>query len=1030
MPTLRLLGALCALLLLPAAAAQTTVTGRVVDERLGEPLAGATVLLGETGLGTATALDGTFRLATPATSGTLDLTVSFLGFRSVTRPVTLTGGTVDAGTFTLAEDALRTDELVVTGSGLPTERRQLGNTIASVSAADLQDANPVSVDQALAGKVAGAVVTQNSGDPAGGISIRLRGTGTVLGSGDPLYIVDGVIVDNSSVELIDLGGTAQNRLVDLNPADIERIEIVKGAAAAALYGSRANNGVVQIFTKQGRTGEPRVTLQTSFNTNGVRKTIPVNLVPFAAPPDPADPDAEREAVERFDYQDDIFRQALGTEQYASVSGGAGGTTYFLSGGHLSNQGVVDGSLFRRFNGRLRLGQTLSPAFRLSAGGSFANSRSDDVPNGGLASSYGALTGFIFGPNNAPLVDSLGAFTDPVLTNPLEVIEVYDFSQLTNRFTGNVQGDWTPLQNLTVTGLFGVDNLTQRALGLIPRGTTNGDDVTGLSRRADLNRTLLNAGLTARFATDVTEGIESTTLAGVDVQRDRTSTFAVSTRDLTLDVETLPGGNNPAPPGEFRSEFNIFGAYVQETVGIQDQLFLTGALRVDGSSLFGEDERWNLYPKVSGSYDVPGLGGALSTARFRASLGQTGGLTSIPAYARFLSLGLRPYVDGTGFTPPTGRGNPDIAPERQTEVEAGLDLGLFGGRLGLELTGYIQNTEDLLLNVDIAPTTGSDTQLANVGTLKNRGVELLVRALPVSTPAAQWTTSLTFALNRNRVDLNPDVDEDDLATLGLGGFGLVSQLDDQPFGTFYTTPFARNEAGQILGIAYDPANCEGDGAPGCLAIDGNGDPVVVPGELDDDRILRDADGNPLYAIKGEGPAIIGDPNPDWTASWINELEVGDGFSVRAQLDASIGGDVFNFTRRLGSLFVFGTTEDYGRELDGTAPINYYQNSSYTSPSGETTSYGTFSLFENWIEDGSFVKLRELSVSYAIPARYVRGAGLDGLRATLYGRNLFSIDSYSGYDPETNVAGQSNTVRGYDFVQVPIPRTFGITLSATL
>ena len=1026
----RLLALALALALAPAALAQTTLTGRVLDDRLGEPLPGATVLLGETGLGASTATDGTFRLVTPATSGTLRLKVSFIGFSSVERAVTLTGGTVDVGTLRLAEDALRTDEIVVTGSGVPTERRELGNTIASISATELQAASPTSADQALAGKIAGAVVTQNSGDPAGGISIRLRGPSTINGNSDPLYIIDGVIVDNSSPGLIDLGGNAQNRLVDLNPADIERVEVVKGAAAAALYGSRANNGVVQIFTKQGRTGEPRVTLQTSVNTHGIRETLAINDVPFAAPVNPSDPSAPRAPARRFDYQDNIFRQAVGTEQYASVSGGAGGTDYFLSGGHLVNQGIVNATLFRRFNTRFRVGQRLSSRLKLSAGGAYSNSRSDDVPNGGISSSYGALTGFIFGPNttNVDSAAAVGAYPDiGARSNPQDVIDNFDFSQLTNRFTGNVQGEWTPLQNLSVSGVFGLDTYNQRGIAFIPLGTTSATDATGLSRRADRNSTLLNGGATARYNAQLTDAIESTTLAGFDVQSERFTDLAVSSRDLTLGIGTTNAGGTRVP-GEFRSEQRIFGAFTQETVGIQDQLFLTGAVRVDASSVFGEDNRWNVYPKVSASYDVPGLGGALSTARVRTSLGQTGGLTAVSAYERFNSLGTRAYDGSRGFTPSTSRGNPDVKPERQTELEAGLDLGLFGGRLGLELTGYLQTTDDILLRTALAPSTGFDTQLANVGTLENRGVELLLRALPVSTPSVQWTTTVTFAANRGVVDLNPDLDEDPDATLTLGGFGLVSQLDDQPLGTFYTTPFERDADGRILGIVYDAANC--DAAPGCIALDADGNPVVAPGELDENRILRDADGNPLYAIKGEGPAIIGDPNPDWTGSWINEVSVGGGLSFRAQLDASIGGDVFNFTRRLGSLFVFGTTEDYGFELDGTAPINYYQNSTYTSPAGETTAYGTFSLFENWVEDGSFVKLRELSVSYLIPARYVQGIGLDGLRATLYGRNLFSLDSYSGYDPETNVAGQSNNVRGYDFVQVPIPRTVGLTLSATL
>ena len=1034
------LAVLLAALAFPAAAQTTyTISGTVVEAGTDATLPGASVVLDGTRSGAATDIDGEFSFTATVDPGTYELRVSFVGFSTLRRPVTLgASATVDVGTLELAGDALRGDEVVVTGSGLPVERRTLGNTIASISAAELESANPVSVDQALAGKVAGAVVTQNSGDPAGGISIRLRGTGTVLGSGDPLYVVDGVIVDNSSAQLIDLGGTAQNRLVDINPADIERIEVVRGAAAAALYGSRANNGVVQIFTKRGGTGDPRVTLQTSFNTNGIRETLAINDVPFAQPVNPANPGAERTAVERFDYQDDIFRQAVGTEQYASVSGGADGTSYFLSGGHLANQGIVDGTLFRRITARTRVGQRLSRLLSLSAGGSFTNSYSDDVPNGGISASYGALTGFIFGPNTTPLApDATGAFPDiGARSNPRDVIENFDFSQLTNRFTGNLQADLTPLSGLSINALLGVDTYNQRGLAFIPLGTTSATEATGRSRRADRNTTLVNTGVTAQYNADLTETLSSATVLGVDIQNERGTTFAVDVTDLTLGIGTTVAGNTRVT-GESRFETNLFGAFAQQTVGIADQLFVTGAARIDASSVFGPDNRWNLYPKLSASYDLPGLDGPLSTLRLRGSAGQTGGLTAIGAFDRFNSLSLVPYVGGGGFVPPTTRGNPDIRPERQTEFEAGVDLGLFGGRVGLELTGYLQNTDDLLLFTDIAPTTGSDRQLTNVGTLKNRGVELLLRVLPVVSRDAQWSSTVTFATNRAVVDLNPDVTEDPDATLGLGGFGLVSQLDDQPFGTFYTTPFRRDGQGRILGVAYDAGNCRPpipgstNRVPGCLRLNADGSPVIVPGELDENRILRDASGNPLYAIQGQGPAIIGDPNPDFTLSWINEVELGSRLSFRAQFDGSFGGDIFNFTRRLGSLFVFGTTEDYGFELDGTAPLDYYRNSAYTNPStGETTAYGTFSLFENWIEDGSFVKLRELSATYLVPARYVRGLGVNGLRATVYGRNLLSFDNYSGYDPETNVAGQSNTVRGYDFVQVPIPRTLGVTLSATL
>lgn len=324
------------------------LTAQIRDGRTGETLPGASVLVEETGFGASSDLDGQVRVTAPVGPGRYTVRISFTGYRTERREVELgVPREVALGEIRLAEDVLRSDEVVVTGTGVPTERRQLGNTIGSIDASAIQAAAPRSVDQALAGKLAGAVVQQNSGAAAGGVSVRLRGTGTVLGSADPLYIVDGVIVDNSSPALIDLGGGSQNRLVDLNPEDIERIEVVKGAAAAALYGSRANNGVVQIFTRRGQTGAPRITLQSSVSTSAVRKTLPVNEAAFSRP----EGVTGRAEVTRYDYQDDIFRTATGTQQYASVSGGTPGTTYFLSGGYLLNQGVVRGNDFERLTAR-------------------------------------------------------------------------------------------------------------------------------------------------------------------------------------------------------------------------------------------------------------------------------------------------------------------------------------------------------------------------------------------------------------------------------------------------------------------------------------------------------------------------------------------------------------------------------------------------------------------------------------------------------------------------------------------------------
>ena len=1021
--------------------AQTTITGRVLDGETSEGLPGASVVLDGTNSGASTDLDGNFSFLTSVDAGSYTLRVSYVGYRTVQQAVTVGGAsTVDVGTVTLEADALRSDELVVSATGLPVERRQLGNAIGTVDARDLQDTGGSAVDQILAGKVAGAVVSQNSGNPAGGVSIRLRGPSTVLGSADPLYVVDGVIVDNSSAALYDLGGGSQNRLVDLNPEDIERIEILKGASAAALYGSRANGGVVNITTKRGRTGRPGVTLSTTVRTDDVRKTLDVNLAEFDRPQGTApEASATPNRVTRYDYQDDIFQRAAGTEQYLSVTGGNTGTSYFFSGGHFFNQGIVRGNNFRRLNGRVRVGQDFGDLLNLSVGANFTNSRSQDVPNGGLASNYGALTGFIFGPNTVDIAPDpvTGEYPDLILQNPRDVIDNFDFNQTTNRFTGDAQARLTPAQGLSLTYVLGVDTYEQQGLAFVPRGSTAGGFDGGFSRRADFNVLNLNNDLRLQYKTDL-GSVESTTTLGGTSQFDRSNSFAIQTLDLNVGVQTVDGGSRPSAIGESRSESTLLGAFAQQTFGIADQLFVTAAGRVDASSRFGEDNRTNFYPKLSASYDLGGNdsyaamardNGLLpSTIRLRASYGESGGLTSIGPFTRFTRFAPGAYLGANGILAPGLLGNPGVLPERQKELEVGADLSFFGGRFGLEATYYAQNTEDLLLNVELPLTSGYSNQLRNVGELSNRGVELLVRALPVNSPGFSWTSTLTYASNQNTIDLDPTVDYDpetsDFApeTLILGNsFGLVAVIDDQPQGIFYGSGFSRDANGNIRGLAVNPATNQ-------IALDGEGNPTVVTGALDDDGLLRDASGNLIVPIRDGTSRIIGDPNPDFTASFINEFELGSRLSARVQFDGSFGGDIFNFTRRLAALRNFGTLSDYQKEIEGDVPVGYYQNTAVPGP--EPGNYGTFSIFENWIEDGTFVKLREVSVSYLIPAEFVRGVGIQGLRATIFGRNLLSFDSYSGYDPETNVAGQSTGVRGYDFVEVPIPRTVGLTLRATL
>ena len=942
--------------------AQLTIEGTVTDER-GEGLPGANVIVVGTTLGTAADAEGHFALLLPEPEEATLLEARSVGYKSARQVIRRDNGLAKVR-FALTVDALQFDEIVVTGVSVAASKKQLGNAISTVT--ELSSTGATSLDKALTGKFSGALIQQNSGNPAGGTTIRLRGTSTVLGAADPLYVVDGVIVSNDSPELILLGGGAQNRLVDLNPNDVERVEVVKGAAAAALYGSRANNGVVQVFTKRGSQGKPRITYTSRLSTATVRKTLDVNR---ATVDNSGNKNPDGSDVQRFDHQDFIFRRAAGTEQYLSVAGGSGNTRYFASGSYLADEGVVENTSFRRISGRTRIDQDLSSWATLSMGGNFIFSESDDIPNGGLNSNYGALTGFIFGPNTYdPTPDALGIYpSDGVLANPLEVVKRYDFNQEVTRYIGNAQLTVAPLSGLSIDYTLGVDSYDQTALAFIPAGTSAPGLANGLSRRGVFDFLQLNNDVNISYQRSMSSQVQSTTLVGGTLQYEKGENFSAEAKDLSPVAETVASGATVVA-GEFRSERAIYGVFAQQTVGIANRFFLTGAARVDASSVYDADNRWQFYPKASASYLISEAGfwqnsalqNILPACKLRASMGTSGGQTAIGAYDRFTNYNASSYDGNPGLVPSTQIGGA-IKPERQREIEVGADFSLLSNRLGLELTYYDQHIDDLLLFRTLSPSTGHLRILQNVGAMDNAGLELLVRAIPLERPALRWESIFTYLANKNNVS---GIEGERLII--PNSFSQVSAINGEPLGVFFSTAFERDDNGNIA---------------------------------------LDADALPLRAAERK---IIGDPNPDFTASLINEVTVGRNWSLRAQLDAIVGGDVFNFTRRLAAAGSFGVLTDYERELNGELPAGYNSR--------------VFRIFEHWVEDGSFVKLRELSASYL----WQLGKA-NSIQFSLVGRNLFSIDDYSGYDPETNVAGQRTAVRGFDFVEVPIPRSFSFSVS---
>lgn len=1005
---------LCGVLAQPAAAQEPYVlTGTVVDADSRAPLANAGVQLRTAGSATpaaSTVTDeaGRFTLRARVSAGSYTVQFSQIGRGTATRQVTLgTAREVAVGTIELAPAALQLEELIVTGTGVPAERREVGNTVATVRGEEINNAPAaVSVDRALQGRIAGAVISQNSGNPGAGSTIRLRGTSSILGGADPLIVVDGVIVENNSDPLISVGsnnsrqGSAiSSRLTDIAPGDIERVEVLKGAAAAALYGSRANNGVVQIFTRRGQQGTPRITYTAEYSSSETPRYFRVNMAPTAGLGDSlflTKPGGARyrlgEAITRYDVQPQIFRTAPGLNTHLSLSGGSGGTSYYLSGAWTDQEGIIRETGHEKATFRGKVSQRVSDLLEVTVNGSYIRSNTRYQQEG--EQTTGALTVALFTPTGFDYAfsDSLRRYPyTPIITaNPLQVLEEVEAESEVDRLLGSVQATLTPMADLTVTALVGVDDSREANTLLIPAYSV-GPAFTGSITNPVRSVRRYNSDVTANLVSTLGSSMELASTAGFRYTADRTNTIRAGAELLPPGQETVGGATQFA--SQAVTEYRTLGGFLQERLAIADRLFLTGALNVEASSAFGGENRWQMFPRLGASWVVDEmpfwqgnpLSNAVSALRVRASYGQTGGQPPA-AYAIYNNFSDVIFGGRPGLAGSTVLANPDLKPERQREWEGGFDVGLFGDRALLEFTYYDQYTNDVVLLRPLPNSSGFDVQYQNIGEISNKGIEITAGADLVRRGGFSWNSRVIYARNRNRVER--------MRTAGDTIFSEYLNIvaEGQPVGVFYGAVHARDAQGNIM---YTGPN----GIPRRYRVCSR--PAGCPG-ANDSTIVRQ---------------VLGDPNPEFTASWANTLSLNDNLQLSVLLDGRFGNEVANFTRRIQDYF--GLSESTEREIAGEAPRGFY-----------TLNAERHVLYEAFVEDGSFIKLREIALGYTFTQPWVRGRlGAESVSLRVAGRNLHTWTDYSGIDPEVNLFGGSTIARGVDFVTTPIPRslTVGLTVN---
>lgn len=990
----------------PAAAQGTgTVRGRVTEATSGAPLADAQISIevGTARLGALSSATGEYTVANVA-EGAQTVVVRRLGFVAQRRTVTVAAGQTATADFALAASATTLGEVLVTGTAAPTERRAVGTSIASVDSAAVANAQAVTVDQALQGKIAGAQITQNSGNPGGGgLTVRLRGTSSFISGSDPLYIVDGVIVDNSSAPLRDLGARSnvQSRMADINPADIERIEVIRGAAAAALYGSRANNGVVQIFTKRGQVGKPKLTVSSRYASNELRKRLPINDYPF---------DVQGNPVQRFDYQDQLFKRGDLFDNDLSLAGGTDQSRYFISGGWTQEGGIMASTASDRKSGRVNLTQQLYPKLSLDVTANYVSTHNDFQVNG---EGNGVLTAFLFTPTSYSFFPVNGVYPiSPVASaNPLLMIDRFRNPQDINRFIGSARAHFTPLTQLSVDYTFGYDGYSMEQREFIPRGAfASGANANGLSADVIRGSRIVNQDGVATLNLIGPKQLTFGTTAGVNYTSQEIRTTAASALDLIPVGDLVSAGATPSA-AQSVIELATLGLYAQEAIAWRDRFYLTGAVRWDASSTFGPAERWQMFPKLSASYvisDEPwfangALGKAFSSTRLRAALGYAGNQPSVVnAYQRYSSYLATNFDAKAGLANDITLGNERLEPERQREFEVGADFGFLKDRVALEATYYDKLVNGLLFVRPVATSTGYSRQFADIGSMSNKGLELLLRSSNVQSKNFSWDMTTTYTRNRNLVEsLNiPDFQS-------ASGYPNRIKAGD-PVGVFYGQYAARDcITGQHLTDSL-----------GRQRGSVNGLPTDIPGR----RALSHGTCN------DSANKVLGDPNPAWLGSLLNEFTIAKNLRVRVLLDGSFGNDVMNLSKRIQDLGAASNGRDAEREL---LP--------YGDPRKLPPGYlaRRLSLFGEYVESGSFVKMRELSATYTFNPRPIRRLFAQGVDITVAGRNLFVWTDYSGYDPEVNFFGQNSGVlgtstaadRGFDFASYPIPRSWSVSARFT-
>lgn len=1020
----RLLQLVCLLLVASFSWAQNvTVTGNVTDEA-GNPLASASVQIKKTRSGTTTDAQGNFSLS--AAPGTV-LVVSAVGYEA--KEFSASANRV---TLSLSADTRSLSEVVVTGFGGAQIKKDLTGNIARIKGKDIEFMPTPSVDAALQGKAAGVYVNSQSGKLGQSVSVRVRGNSSVSAGNEPLYVIDGVPVTTYSQSSY---GGSTNPLVDLNPNDIESIDVLKDASAGAIYGSRAANGVVLITTKKGKGGKTKVSINVQ---NGVsessRRVKFLNSEQYAElllegakyiddfyGTPISDPGSETQyakdwmnyfsydkwesdPAKTYEWQDVVFQRGYYRQADLQMSGGTDKTKFFISGQYLDQQGIIIGNNLDRITARMNIDHKANNWLTLGLTSSFARSLNRRLPDDNAFSNplqsvaLMPMTPSIDPNTGLPAGAPPGDVNIPMYYNPQLTVDYGRYTAESFRNFSSGYATINLLPGLIFQSEFGLDLLTQNEEGYFQSQTVRNQTraVRGLGVSRGSFITNYNTNNYLNYNKTFGKSDIAATL-GVQYQQSTAKYNFVEGLDFPSDsyqriasAATISGGSSS------ESNYRFLSYFLRTNYKLSDKYLLSLSGRVDGSSRFGVNNRYGFFPAASAGWIISNekfLSGIkpISFLKLRASYGIVGNAE----IGNFPQLGLLSggagYA-GIGGQSPSQIGNPDLRWETNRQFDAGLDFGLFNNRVSGEIDYYVRNSEDLLLRVNIPTSTGFSSVVKNLGSMENYGVEFVLNSQNL-TGAFKWNTSLNVAFNRGKVtNINGQVIE--------GGVGSLNRaMEGQPLGVFFTVEYA----------GVDPANGDALFYKNLKDANGNLDRTTV----------NNASYNQAQRV------VVGDPNPDIIAGITNNLSY-KGFDLSFQFNGVFGNDVSVYGMGQYSManmiYEDNQTADQMRRWRKPGDITNVPQARYWFGNGNQRS-------SRFIVDGSFIRLRTVNFGYNLPASATKKYKIDRMRIYVSALNLLTFtNNYPLWDPEVNADSfDSNISKGNDFYTPPQPKTILIGLN---